>query len=126
LVLKLFESFNKQDLDDLMEILSDDFTYNLVTRYILDKKGYREFIEVLYSSFSGVRIHVDRTISQGDTVVAETIFRGVHKNEYLGMPATGKLIEAPSVYIFDFEKRKIKLIKYYSNLQNFLEQLSKK
>lgn len=123
IVLKGFEAFNQQNIDALMELLTDDFTYNSVTRYNLNKEEYRKFIDGLYASFSDIRFRVDRTVSQGNTVVAETIFTGTHKGEYLGIPSTGKSVESPSVYIFDLEDGKVKLIKYYSNLHSFIVQL---
>jgi steroid delta-isomerase-like uncharacterized protein len=121
--LELFKAFNQHDIESVMGFFADDFTYNSVTRYILSKEEYRKFIDVLYASFSDIRFQVNRIVSQENTVVAETIFRGTHKGEYLGLPATGKSVEAPSVYIFDFEIDKITLVKYYSNLQSFVDQL---
>jgi steroid delta-isomerase-like uncharacterized protein len=122
-VLKGFEAFNRQDIDALMESITDDFKYDSVTRYRLDKEEYRKFMDVLYTAFSDFRIRVNRMVSQGNTVVAETTITGTHKSEYLGIPATGKSIELPAVYICDLEAGKVKLMKYYANLQSLLRQL---
>ena len=123
LALKGFEAFNRQDKDALMELFADNFTYDSVTRYKLDKEGYLKFLNVMYTTFPDIKLHVDRIISQGNTVVAETTITGTHKKEYLGIPATGKSIKLPAVYIFDLEAGKVKLTKYYANLQSLLEQL---
>ena len=122
-VLKGFEAFNRQDIDAIMEQLTEDFAYISVTRYRMDKEEYRKFIDVMYASFPDVRIRVNRTVSQGNTVVVEATITGTHKGDYLGIPATGKSIELPAVYICDLEEDKLKLMKYYANLQSLLQQL---
>ena len=124
IVLDSFEAFNRQDFDAIMELVTDNFTYFSVTRYSLNREEYRKFLDDTSAPFTDFKITVERTVSQGNVVVAETILTGTHKGEYLGIPATGKSIELPAVYIFDFEAGKIKLIKYYANLQSLLQQLS--
>ena len=124
-VLEFFEALDRGDVDTIMEHFADDSTVILATMQKFDKEGLRKVLARWFVTFPDYKTHIDRMISQGNTVVAEYTYTMTHTGEYLGIPATNKKIEVPSVCIFDFEAGKVKLWKNYYNarrVERFLRE----
>jgi ketosteroid isomerase-like protein len=77
---KIVELVNLRKLDEMLEYFTDDVTVHRFGVEKRDKKGMREMFEGSFSTFDGV-YRVDRMISEGDTVVVEVRWTGVHTGE---------------------------------------------
>ncbi len=120
---KIVELANLRKLDEMLEYFTDDVTVHRFGVEKRDKKGLREMFEGSFSTFDGV-YRVDRMISEGDTVVVEVRWTGVHTGEdYAGIPATGKRFEMVAVWIVDFKDGKVKVWKIFYNPDIGLQQL---
>ena len=120
---KIVELVNLRKLDEMLEYFTDDVTVHRFGVEKRDKKGLREMFEGSFSTFDGV-YRVDRMISEGDTVVAEVHWTGVHTGEdYAGIPATGKRVEMVAVWIVDFKDGKVKVFKVFYNPDMAVQQL---
>lgn len=57
--------------------------------------------------FPDGREEIQSLVAEGNTVVAHWILRGTHRNTFIGIPATGKTIEAHGFSIYFFEDGQI-------------------
>ena len=117
---EIVNAINRQDLDALLNQLADNvkaFLSGFDEK--VDKEMMRECWAGCYVPFPDLTYHVDRMVSQGDTVVAEATASGTHRGEFLGIPATNKKAEGRVIWVLDFEDGKVKLWKEYVNFPGF-------
>jgi len=114
IVKKIYEEFNRRDLDALMDYLADDVTYVCARGIVYDKKGVHKLFDSLLESFPDCKMRVDRIVSQGNTVIVEYGWSATHTRKWAGIPPTNKKFEMPGVEIYDFQAGKVKLWKDYS------------
>lgn len=69
--------------------------------------GFREFFAALRTAFPDVRIQADKAVADDDYVSVAYRLTGTQKGEFLGIPPTGKTIEARGVQIARFHDGKI-------------------
>jgi steroid delta-isomerase-like uncharacterized protein len=55
-----------------------------------DREGGKMFLGGFLNAFPDARFTVDDMIAEGDQVVTKKTFTGTHKDEFFGIPATGK------------------------------------
>ncbi len=122
---KIFESWDRHDLEALMSHFSDDVTVVTPSGRTVDKEGLRRMVAIEFSGFPDGRFRVDRMVSKGNTVWVESTFTGTHKGDWFGIPATNKKVEYPEVDIYDFEAGKVKLFKFYLDVRSIENQLNK-
>jgi steroid delta-isomerase-like uncharacterized protein len=67
------------------------------------KMGYVEMLK----AFPDFRVIIHDQIAEGDKVVTYKTVMGTHREEFRGIPATGKKVEYQSIYIFRIENNKI-------------------
>jgi steroid delta-isomerase-like uncharacterized protein len=119
-VREIINAINHQDLDALLDHLTDDVTaYLSGFDEMVGKEGVRMSWAEWYTAFPDIVFRVNRVLSQNNTVVVESTGKGTHKGEIFGIPATNKKFEAVGVWIFDFEAGKVKLWKEYYNIPGF-------
>jgi steroid delta-isomerase-like uncharacterized protein len=97
----------------------------LVRRYIEEviNQGKLDLIDTLFAPqmrekvkgfltagddpFPDGRAEIQHLVAEGNTAVAHWILRGTHRAPFLGIPATGKAIEAHGFSIYFFEDGQI-------------------
>ena len=89
---RVYEAFNQRNLEVLDELCTPDFLYHLGPMTIQGPEAYKQFLLKLITAFPDLKVTIEDTIADGDTVVARYILRGTHKGNYMGMPPTGKQI----------------------------------
>jgi steroid delta-isomerase-like uncharacterized protein len=52
---------------------------------------------VFRAAFPDIHFTVNELIAEGDKVVVRVTFRGTHRGEYMGIPATGKSVQVSGV-----------------------------
>jgi steroid delta-isomerase-like uncharacterized protein len=63
-------------------------------------EGYRKAFDFTFD--------VQSQLAEGDQVASRWMWRGTHIGEYMGMPASGKALEAAGMTIFRFEDGMVK------------------
>lgn len=69
--------------------------------------GVIEAFRATRAGFPDVTIEVMRVIAEGDIVASHAVFRGTHTGEFMGVPPTGKAIEAEVVDMTRWEGGKL-------------------
>jgi steroid delta-isomerase-like uncharacterized protein len=114
-VKELWDASNRQDMETLANLLSDDLVF---IRVHLTKQSKEEWLKELlheWEAFPDAKTEIRTIMSKGNTVMTEADWRGTWKNEYLGRPPTNQVIEFPVAYLFEVEEGKIKQIRSYWN-----------
>jgi len=94
LVRSTLDAFNQGDFDTCLARLSPDFVMNLAgLPPIPGPQVWRQGVDVIKSAFPDLRARIDDVVAAGDEVAVRLTFRGTHKGDYLGVPATGRTIE---------------------------------
>ncbi len=62
-------------------------------------------------------------VAEGDNVVARFTARGIHKGNFMGLPATGKPIIMTGIEIFRIKDGKITELWAEANLLGLMQQL---
>lgn len=123
IVKRIYELFNRGDLDALWDLLADDVTYIDASGTIYDKNAARKLIDSVLEIFPDCKARVDRMIAQGKTVIVEYSDSATHTKEVHGIPPTNKKIEWSGVDIWELQAGKIKFYRNYSNPNTLMQQL---
>ncbi len=123
IVRKAFNALNRHDLDAWLEHFADDATLIVYSGRRFDKKGAHNLMSEGFKIFPDVKYNLIRLVSQGDTVVEESIATGTHKREYYGIAATDKKFTLPRLSIYDLKDGKIKQLRAYANERTLIQQL---
>jgi steroid delta-isomerase-like uncharacterized protein len=67
-----------------------------------DNAGLRQFYDVFWHAVPDVTVTVEDMIAEGDQIAIRVRLRGTNEGEFMGMPATGKAIDLPSMGVLRF------------------------
>jgi len=103
--------------------LRDDVTFINPMVGTVDKAGFRAFHTALWAGLPDINYKVERTVSEGLTVVGECTVTGTHRGELAGVPATNKPVKVPVVFIVDYEDGKVKRWSSFLDTATLLRQI---
>jgi steroid delta-isomerase-like uncharacterized protein len=90
-----FQAFNSGDADQCLALAAPDLITNLAElpepRH--GREVWRQGFEMMKHAFPDLQAHIEDIIAAGDKVAVRLRFRGTHRGEFLGIPATGRTIE---------------------------------
>jgi steroid delta-isomerase-like uncharacterized protein len=98
--------WNRQQFDRFDEFVAEDVVFH-------DRSGdqgrawMKETVAALREAFPDEQTTIEDEIAEGDRVVQRFTITATHKGEFNGLPATGKRIVLPSIYIFRLAGGKI-------------------
>jgi steroid delta-isomerase-like uncharacterized protein len=90
-----FEAFNAGDADECMALATPRLIMNLA-ELPEPRRGlevWRQGFEMVKYAFPDLRAHIEDIFAAGDRVAVRLRFRGTHRGEFLGIPATSRAIE---------------------------------
>jgi steroid delta-isomerase-like uncharacterized protein len=107
-VRRWIDAWNVQDPEAGLGLLSADFVrHDANLPEVVGAAAQRDFLRGVFSAFPDIHIEVDQLITQADIVAVRLLIRGTHRDEFLGIPATGRGINIQSVDIFRLADGKI-------------------
>jgi predicted ester cyclase len=95
---------------------------NIVNQYV-DDAVLMHHVEMFEAAFPKYELIADDIISEGDKVVVRATFRGIHKGDFNGIPATGKAVDISLMLIYRLANDKI--VEHWMNADSLglLQQL---
>jgi len=94
---------NAGDVDGFGELLADDFVEHEETPGLEPTKdGVKDFFRMYFAAFPDLRFDPQDVLPSGEKAVARVRVTGTHTGEFMGMPATGKSIDAQAIDIIRF------------------------
>ena len=86
------------------EIVAEDYVAYWAGATYRGRDALKSHLSGAYQTFGDMHHEIEDNLADGDTVVTRVTFRGVLKGQFLGIPAMGKRIECPIIYITRFSK----------------------
>lgn len=91
LVRHLFDELDKGNAAILMELCTSDSKFYPPGSFEpLSPEALTQFVRSYYKAFPDYTHRIEEVIAEGDKVVVRFVCSGTHKDEYMGIPATGK------------------------------------
>jgi steroid delta-isomerase-like uncharacterized protein len=90
IVRRFFEEFNYATVD---ELLIPDYTHHdpsLPPELQRGRDAYKQVVGLFLTAFPDLKTTVEDLVAEGDEVACRWIFRGTHRGEMMGLPATGR------------------------------------
>jgi steroid delta-isomerase-like uncharacterized protein len=110
-VLRLVEDvFNERRFELVDEVLAEDFVNHNpppVPGIDAGRSGFRTILEYFAHAFPDSRAEAVRVLADGGFVVLHDLVRGTHREEFMGVPATGKQVVAEFIHIFRVQDGKL-------------------
>ena len=101
LVIKIFDAWGNGDFDTFKELSTPDydFYYPSGSTTPLSLEETIEIGKMLQKAFPDISFKMEELFADGDRVIFRFIQRGTHKEEYMGIPATGNMFEFSGICI---------------------------
>ncbi len=117
------EGPSKGNLSIADELLSPDFAIHVPLPASPGIEGINEVITTCRAAFEHLNVTIEDIIAEGNNVVARFTARGIHKGNFMGLPATGKPITMTGIEIFRIKDGKIIELWGEVNLLGLMQQL---
>ncbi|GAB4328207.1 MAG: hypothetical protein Kow0074_23990 [Candidatus Zixiibacteriota bacterium] len=91
---------NGRDMTRFDDYLSSNFVeHEPLEPFPPTREGVRSFFESMRAAFPDLKVSIEDMVAEGDKVVARQMWRGTHKGEFMGVPASGKTVAFPVIDI---------------------------
>jgi steroid delta-isomerase-like uncharacterized protein len=117
------EGPSKGNLSIADELLSPDFSMHVPLPASPGIEGINEVITTCRAAFEHLNVTIEDMIAEDNNVVARFTARGIHKGNFMGLPATGKPITMTGIEIFRVKDGKIIELWGEVNLLGLMQQL---
>jgi steroid delta-isomerase-like uncharacterized protein len=102
------EIYNRNELDRLTEVLSEDLlTPNILPGIPPGLEGAKTAHRIMLAGFPDYQTIIEEMIAEGDQVAARIKMTGTHSGEFMGVPATGKRVAYTGMYMVRIANGKI-------------------
>jgi steroid delta-isomerase-like uncharacterized protein len=121
-----FQAFNSGDAGQCLALTAPDLIMNLAElpgpRHGHDV--WRQGFEMMKHAFPDLQAHIEDIVTAQDKVAVRLRFRGTHRGEFLGIPATGRTIDYVSHEFYRIADGLIAEEWICSDMATLLRQLS--
>jgi steroid delta-isomerase-like uncharacterized protein len=100
------EAWNKGNVGIIDELMTPGYQRHL-TGTTLDREGQKQRILGFLGAFPDIRLTVQGMVAEGDLVTFHLELVGTHQGAFMGVPATGKLVNTAAIDIARFEHGKV-------------------
>ena len=100
-VRRYWEGFNAHNLEVWDEVCTPNYINHDPNLPVpdADLKTIKEIIGGLQAAFPDLNSEEEDLISEGDKIVVRRTFRGTHKGEFMGVPASGNEVTFGGIFI---------------------------
>ena len=99
----IYERINVGDIEGFGSLLADDFVeHEELPDLEPTKDGVQAFFHMYRAAFPDLRMEIEDLIVSGEKAVERVRAAGTNDGEFMGMPATGKRVDAQLVDIMRF------------------------
>lgn len=127
---KLYEAFNKQDLDSCLALATEDVEVVLTpfNQTFHGHAGFKDFMVGFKRAFPDLTVTVTNQVATDDQVVSECRWRGTHTGPLMSpageIPPTGKAVEgAVFCEVWGLRNGKVASLHNYQDVSSWLRQL---
>jgi steroid delta-isomerase-like uncharacterized protein len=106
---QLFEGIGAGNLGVIDALVEENFVEHeaLPPELPPGKEGVKAMFGMLRGAFPDLQVAIDQIVAEGDLVSAFVVFKGTHKGDFMGIPATGKPVAFNVSDLLRFKNGKI-------------------
>ena len=121
-----FAALNAGELDRCQALLAPDFVINLfgVPFPLHGREIWRQNVDGMYRAFPDLRAEIDDIFASAGKVAVRLTFRGTHRDEFQGVPATHRRVEYPSLELYRVADGRIAEEWIASDIATLMAQIS--
>ena len=94
------EVINKKNLAVADEIVAEDFVeLDPLPGQAQGREGLKQILAMLFAAFPDLHWTIEEDAAEGEKLWSRFTWRGTHRGEFLGIPATGNQVEVNGVVI---------------------------
>jgi steroid delta-isomerase-like uncharacterized protein len=123
-VKRLVNAYNQRSLDDFDNLLTDDVVLVRDEEKAHGRDEFKAVLRRLQRAFPDLEYRVDDVIVAGDRIALRWQARGTHRDEYLGVAATGRAVSYSGVTIYELRGERVARIWVAADLLSLLRRLS--
>jgi steroid delta-isomerase-like uncharacterized protein len=101
------EVWNKGNVKLVDELFTTNYVGNDPVEPTRGPNGVRDVVTKYRNAFPDCRLEIDQVLPAGDQVVVRWQYSGTHKNNFEGIPPTGRHVTGPGISIYRFKGDKI-------------------
>jgi len=109
---RYFEGLDSGDVEKALAIVDEVFMPGCITHSAGgDLQGIeqvKQYVKNVFLIWSDLHHPIEQIMATGDIVITRIIFKAKQTGEFMGIPATGKQVSVPVIYIYRFEDGKVK------------------
>ena len=112
------------NLDLMSEMATQDYVNHSPSwPDVIGLDAFREMVANMRGAFPDLRDTIEDMIAEGDKVVTHWTFSGTHKDEFMGIPATGKQVKVEVVSISHFSGHRVVASWDFVDVLGMMQQL---
>lgn len=96
------EAWNAGDLDGYLALYDDSIKLHGYSPEPLDKTAVRGFYEMIHRAFDGPQLTFHDVFSDGDRLAIRFTMTGTHRDQFMGIAATGRNVAVDGITILRF------------------------
>ena len=122
-VKRLVNAYNQRSLDEFDSLLTDDVVLVRDEEKAHGRDEFKAVLRRLQRAFPDIQYRIDDVIVAGDRIALRWEARGTHRDDYLGVPATGRPVSYTGVTIYELRDGRIARIWVAADLLSLLRRL---
>lgn len=122
------EVINKGNLNLLDDIFSQDYISHRTDgteANIIKDSSIRKLLNYLRTAFPNIHYAIDKIVADGDMVALNISATGTHKGEFMGYPASQKVVHYKEMFFFRVAENKLVEGWGLSDMRGIIQQISK-
>ena len=121
---RCWDTINKHNLAGVFEDCAPDYVIHGTGVFPdMDLAAMKQVMAAFYTAFPDQHYTVEDLIAEGDKVVSRFTARATHQGEFMGVPATGKVVTMTGIVISRFAGGKVVEDWSSSDMLGLLQQL---
>ncbi len=108
---RYFEVLDQGDeattLATIDELFAEDYVAHTAGGTLNGRDILKSHAKASYSAFGKMEHRIEDNFGSGEKVATRILFRATHASDLFGVPATGRTIECPIIYVHRFADGKI-------------------
>lgn len=101
-----YDALNARDWATFDSLLAPDFVFHNASATISGMEAYKQFIAMYFTAFPDAVLTIDDIVAEGESTVVRQTFQGTNAGSLMGMPPTGKPVNATGISIFHWSNGK--------------------
>ena len=97
LVRRWIQAYNDRDTAGEEAVRTADFAAHIPGLPSFDNAGWKQFVWGFAAAFPDLHLTVEDVVASEEKVAARIRFRGTHRGEFMGIPATGREVTFASM-----------------------------